>query len=117
MEWFKNTFLLSFGECTSKRITEKQADIFKRYLKKQDQCLLSQKATSYVKIIDNKKIELSCQNRKYWITIQPIKKDNQGEKTTLIGEILNLVEWTEQEIIDIKKMDVKNLQCLYNGLI
>lgn len=32
MDWFKNTFLPSFGICNGKRISEKQYNIFVKYL-------------------------------------------------------------------------------------
>lgn len=34
MDWFRKTFLASFENCNGKRITEKQFNIFEKYLMK-----------------------------------------------------------------------------------
>lgn len=36
MDWFLKTFLPSFGKCQGKRISEKQFNIFRKYLDKNE---------------------------------------------------------------------------------
>lgn len=76
MKWFKEVFLPSFAECKDRCITEKQADIFMKYLKniKEDDC-----ATTYSDVIEHKRITLQDSlewagyktlKHKYYLTIQ-----------------------------------------------
>lgn len=53
MNWFINTFLKSFEDCVDKRISEKQANIFRKYLKevKEHEC-----STDFTDVIDNRQI-------------------------------------------------------------
>lgn len=53
MKWFKEVFLPSFGLCKDKRITEKQACIFMKYLKSvtEYECCTNYKGILYDKNI------------------------------------------------------------------
>lgn len=56
MKWFKEIFLPSFENCNDRKITEKQANIFMKYLKnvKENEC-----STEYSDTIDERKIVLT----------------------------------------------------------
>lgn len=55
MKWFKEVFLSSFENCNGKRVSEKQGQIFEKYLDFESE---RDNATYYSKIVDNRKIRL-----------------------------------------------------------
>lgn len=57
-EWFRNTFLESFGHCKGKQISEKQGLIFEKYLKEDPENWRHANAFYYSGIISGKKIRL-----------------------------------------------------------
>lgn len=57
-EWFRNVFLLSFGTCEHKKITEKQGQIFEKYLEEELENWKHSNAYYYSGIISGKKIRL-----------------------------------------------------------
>lgn len=78
MKWFKEVFLPSFELCDGKQITEKQAQIFIKYLK---DCKESDNATYYTGNIDCKSIilqESSVFNGSYY--------NKKGRHTTYRNE-------------------------------
>lgn len=101
-EWFRNTFLESFGHCKSKQISEKQGLIFEKYLKEDPENWRHANAFYYSGIISGKKIRLqessvyngSTKGHKkvlyrtvYYITIQA---DNTKEESEIRQEIERL---------------------------
>ena len=54
-EWFRNTFLESFGHCKGKQISEKQGLIFEKYLKEDPENWRHANAFYYSGIISGKK--------------------------------------------------------------
>lgn len=57
MKWFKEVFLPSFGTCKDRRISEKQAEIFKRYMNgtiSENEC-----SDTYTDKVDGKQITLT----------------------------------------------------------
>lgn len=55
MKWFKEVFLPSFEDCKGKRVSEKQGQIFEKYL---DFDYSNDNAEYFKKVIDGKKIKL-----------------------------------------------------------
>ena len=55
MKWFREVFLKSFDECKGKRISEKQAEVFIRYL---PDSFESDNACYYTGMIDRKNIKV-----------------------------------------------------------
>lgn len=55
MKWFRDVFLKSFDECKGKRISEKQAEVFIRYL---PDSFESDNACYYTGMIDRKNIKV-----------------------------------------------------------
>lgn len=68
MKWFKEIFLKSFEDCRGRRITEKQANIFIKYLPNRED-LFGFNATYYSGLIDNREIRVqessTCCGRSY----------------------------------------------------
>lgn len=104
-EWFRNTFLESFGHCKGKQISEKQGLIFEKYLKEDPENWRHANAFYYSGIISGKKIRLqesSAYNGStkghtrtlyrtvYYITIQA---DNTKEE----NEIKQEIEWLNKK--------------------
>lgn len=102
-EWFRNAFLVSFGFCENKSISEKQADVFKKYLKENSNNYKNTNAYYYYGIISGKKIKLqessvfdgSTKGHKtlyrydYSLTIKP---DNTDAENHIKNEIKKLNE-------------------------
>lgn len=57
-DWFRNTFLNSFGLCEHKDISEKQGKIFEKYLKEEPENWRHANAFYYSGIISGKKVRL-----------------------------------------------------------
>lgn len=55
MKWFREIFLPSFEDCEAKRISEKQAEIFKRYLSDSSE---SNNAIYYKGTVSNRTIKV-----------------------------------------------------------
>lgn len=55
MKWFREVFLKSFDECKGKRISEKQAEVFIRYLSNTSE---SDNASYYEGRVDGKNIKV-----------------------------------------------------------
>ena len=87
MKWFKEIFLPSFEECNNKKITEKQAIIFKKYLN-------FESVKRYSSIINGKIIILECFPHLKWIEYYlTIKKDN----SETIKSLRNTIKYLEED--------------------
>lgn len=67
-DWFKN-FVSSFGLCESRRISEKQMEIFRRYCEEEHDPAPAHCTTSYKCRLGNLRIEATYHRRGSWVTI------------------------------------------------
>lgn len=87
MKWFKEVFLPSFDECKNRKITEKQAQIFKKYLD-------FNTVKRYSAVIDRKIIILECLPHLKWIEYYlTVKKDN----SEIVKELRSKINQLEEE--------------------
>lgn len=79
MEWFKDTFLPSFNFCKGKRISEKQYDIFVKYLydkylykelDRNNACIQEYHIYNLVIIIQSSHVGYGKGWNEYYLTIQ-----------------------------------------------
>lgn len=111
-KWFREIFLPSFGECKGKQITEKQARIFEKYLKEEEDNWKHSNAFYYSGIICGKKVRLQesrCYNGTGY---------NSNGRVALYREIFFVTIKTDNtDKINALRAEIKSLDKKYDELL